>query len=678
MQPFLNSALLIIIFLSFSFCAKPQPTDKLISYQPINTTHAVPFKDLKTNLFGIYDTLSNKWLMPAMYNEVGFIDGDKRLLLVLENEKYKIVTIDNKTVLNFRSFLWIDTKKINENCFCTFESTFGSSPDESSIIILDKNTIQIKTITITNFSEVLVNPQKTVLLTFNQDDKSASLVDFMTNKTTASFQKAELHKSTEYLITGYLNDTVVMLDYLGNKKNYVPSITTSLDKLFEHTYEVKDKDYNHGVINEKGELIIPLKYKYIYHRNSNCLELENKDGKHFIYLKHSNKIIPSKKHNSNKNYTLIENDSIKQIIDTLGNVLFDYTHIPNVSINFSIIDNLNKPNVYTFEKKFSDEERENYYYENEKYPTNKTYEGLYKIEKNKFIGITPDNKYKYMSRSDDVNLFCGHIKLKENKESGTSLWKSEVLNNKGELLFTHQYLAEYSYHSFNAFNNTVIFKGTDAATSKEVIKVFNLSGTELFKEKKYDRIINNNQAYLFAINKNQLDIYDKNMALSMNATIPQKLIDKDFYLHYDSLSGAFKLDYSNKYYFLNQNTKQFSRSYNMIEYKSFDKKYIVYNYQDENDEDGKSIYYIIDKNGEVLKGANNNISSIYYEKENEVISFTYKDEKIELYNTQLNNILPLTVIETVQYDKKNKLIYIETKNTKNAFYITTKGKKLEK
>lgn len=666
--------LLIILCCS---CVKSQPTDKLIAFNPINAIHAVPFKDLKTNLFGIYDTLSSKWIMPAIYNEIDFVDGDKRLLLVLEKEKYKIVTMDNKEVLHFRSYLWIDAKKVNENCFRAFESTLGlgSSADETSIIMIDKNTIQVKSVNTYNVSDVLINENKTMILTFNLKSKSASLVDFHTKQTIASFENAELYKKNEYLISGYLNHQEVLIDFLGNKQDFICNSISG--QLFNNTYEVRDIDYNHGVINEKGKLIIPLKYKYIYQRNSNCLDLEDKEGKHYVYLKHTNKIIPSKKYHSNKKYTIIENDSIKQIIDTLGNVVFDYSDIANVSSNSTIIEDLNKSCIYTFEKKLTEDERENYYYENAKYPEDDKYEGMYKIEQNKFVAITTKTKYKYMSRTDDGKLFCGHIKLKENKQDGTSIWKSEVLDSEGKLLFANQYVAGFGYHAFNSFNDVVIFKGTDGKTYQDVIRVFNKNGNELLRDKKYTRIINSNTRYLFAINKNQLDIYDKNMSLYMSATIPQNLIDKDFYCRYDSLSGAIILDFFNNY-FLNQNTKQFSRSYKLSEYKAFNKNHIVYNHQDENDEDSKTIYYMVDKNGEIVQGANNNISYISYQDKIGVLEFTYNDEKIELYDLLLNNILPITAIETLQYDDRNKLIYIETKNPKATFYITNKGKRLEK
>lgn len=637
-----------------------------------SNSQSTPLKDLtgdfksvlpyqSNNLYGVLDTITNNWVIPAKYKTLEFID-DKRLMLVTtEKEKFEILSIKNEVVLSFKSTAWIDTKKVNDSIFSAYEITEGLSTPISYLIKIKNNKISVEEIPNMLITQYLVNEKGIFGLANDMNTKNNFVYSVFEHKVLVDNLK-EPRKVSNYLISDYtLDSKEYMMDFTG-KKTYSlwNSFMSEVENMPGYFYikSNEERDYKRGIINENGEIILEPIYKDILRRNKNMLTLEDGDGKKFLFIKNKSELLPLVKYenNSDQNHVLIETETTKQIIDSTNRVVLDYSAYPHMEISGFFSWNANNPLFF-----------------NVKDENNKRKTGLMLIKNSKpeFI-IYP----KYYSVNFDKNYVFATTKIRENEEN--TLWEHTIMDLKGKELLSFK-RTSYSVPGFATFNGNYLL-----STSYEDKKYtfYNHTGAEIWRDKKYEKItIDKNDSYIIGFKNGMMDVYDKNLKLQYSLSIPRKDVSYDYVgVYRQSKSGAILCDIGSNYYFIDTINKKLSRSFTLDE--NFENYHIVYftDYQDSVDveEPDHLKYYhaIVDINGNYLLKPD--YESISYEKGLDII-VAVKNGLIEVYDKNLNLLHEADKkITHYRVDEKLKLIFLSDEYETYSFYMDTKGKKLIK
>lgn len=632
---FIASALL------FNGCSKNEKSS--FTLPDLDYAHLLPYQE--NNLYGVMDSKTGKWVIPAQYKKLQFID-DKRLALVEVKGKYAVISMDNQVLVDFDRTFW-DVKKIDTSVFAALEISFAELvPDNSYIFRIENKTVNIQKIPNLSISGVITN-DKDVFYIGNDIKGKKAVIYHPSSEKVVNDTYSELSKLSNHLLYGVQDSKSYLVDYKGGKIMEVdgtPSVAEG-DSLIE-VRSSRENGFYKGLVDLKGKIIVEPVYSYIYKISDSIYRCEDNASSKFMFNSRNSEISPviDVFYNRNRSYLIVKTEEKDVAINTGDGIAIDFSEYQNIEPVLGQEFDVNKPTLY----RSSDE------YENKKY-------GVFRVFNNKVQKLT-EPLYDLLSEYSGGYALAGN---KVGESDYDYVFEYFILDEKGMIL-TKLGKKDWSYPAFETFAGHFFINDGD----KQYL--LDKGGKDVWKNK-YDKVkIEYAHNLLYAFKGNQLELFSKELKKIASLEI-KDLPEYDFSIQVDSLSGAVIAYGSGSTFFINIKDQKLSEPFQID--KLFKSIHIVYFYKEEDTEHENSIYTIVDNDGNQL--LNPVYETISYEKELGLI-LAWKHKGLEVYDTELNLLLDDVKIENYTIDKELKLLYLSNEAETYSFYLGDKGKKLVK
>lgn len=610
----------------------------------LNYENLLPYKE--NHLYGVLDVKNNKWVVPPKYKALQFID-DKRLALVdVGGGRFSIITMNNETVVTLSYNFW-DAIKVDTSIFIAREAGAGTSGSDISYVIkIEENTIAVEKVMDMFISAVLKNENGLIYIGRNTETNK-SLIYSQSAKKVINDSYVDLKKVSNYLISGSQEQQCFLLNYKGEKIMELENnkLKESVDELIE-VRSPQAQGGSVGLIKITGEKLITPVYKHISKVVQQVYKCKDKEGKLFMFNARKSEFIAVQELHLNKDKTclFLKSPSLMQLLDLNCNLLLDFSTQQGI---LPMLDNgfdLNQPMIYSSK---NEEGKDKY--------------GVFTIKDKKIVTlITP--QYDYVcSYSGGYTLAANHL----NGSANEPVYEYFILDAKGAVLHN---LGQkpWSHPRFHFFAGHFFIDNFD----KQYL--LDKDGKEIWQDKYSHLELEEHKKYLVGIKGKLLDLHD--MKLNKIASVQINEVEAgNFSIICDTLSGALIYSDNRDNYFIDTANQFVSR--NLKIEKSFKNFHIVYFFEEESPELGKSYNGIVDNNGRYL--LKTTYKSIVYEKELGLI-LAWKTKGLEVYDLKLNKILDDSKIETYFINKGLKLLYLANEVGTYSFYMDVTGKKLLK
>jgi len=281
---------------------------------------------IKNNLWG-YKNRYNQEIIKPSYDWAGNFLNKKAA--VLKNKKWFFINSNNKIINEINWKNEVPTSRSNSKYILKIE--------DSTFISINAEKNQGKIIYLKGANRIYAFDSSMALVSQNGENK---LIDRKTNETLQNYRDIE---PTVYNL--FIVETKDYNKGMINSKGKViiDLIYDDIEHLYKNYFIVSNNELNYGVVDIDNNIIIPLKYEYVKHLQDDYFSVENKNGKKGVYYL-GEKIIDTKYDaiDFSSNYFISENNDLKGIVDKLGNTLLKnkYTNIVNIDNSFALIQHI--------------------------------------------------------------------------------------------------------------------------------------------------------------------------------------------------------------------------------------------------------------------------------------------------------------------------------------------------